>query len=342
MLSAIQISLCKIPVLYTITSALRCGSLIPSTIGLLWEPAITTHSDLLTLSTQLVPVLKDKISLFVPELPGYGISTPIASSDPIPANSKRSVGNALLEALSDGFSTKSASSPRKIIIGGHDRGARISHRLAVDFSHPPAVTALGATPATNDIYKTLNLTVLGTVLMDIVPTSIQWAKFSDPVIASGYFHWPLLANADLATALLDSYGGAAWARGAHTRISGPNPKSIERISADGGLDIYSENFATKEVLYYTALDYAAGSTPEVTEQGEDQKAGRKVGVPILVMFSKAKLGARTDVAGEWKQWVSPGVDYEGVGVGDGFGHYLPEEAYETVLENIYKFIKKVT
>jgi len=280
--------------------------------------------------------------LFVPELPGYGISTPIKSSDPIPANSKRSVGNALLESLSAVFSTKSSSSPRKIIIGGHDRGGRISHRLAVDFSHPPAGLALGATPETADIFKTLNLTVLGTVIMDIVPTSVQWAKFSDPAISQSYFHWPMLANAELAVTLIEPFGGSQWARAAHTRISGPNPKSIERISADGALDIYGDNFATKEVLYYTALDYAAGAAPEVTEQDEDQKAGRKVGVPILVMFSKAKLGARTDVAEEWKAWVQPGVDYEGVGVGEGFGHYLPEEAYEIVLENVFKFIKKVT
>jgi hypothetical protein len=278
----------------------------------------------------------------VPELPGYGISTPIKSSDPIPANSKRSVGNALLESLSAAFSTKSSSSPRQIIIGGHDRGARISHRLTVDFSHPPAASAFGVTPETANIYKTLNLTVLGTVLLDIVPTSVQWAKFSDPVIAQGYFHWPLLANADLAATLIDSFGGSTWARSAHTRISGPNPKSMERISADGGLDIYGDNFATKEVLYYTALDYAAGAAPEATEQDEDQKAGRKVGVPTLVMFSKAKLGSRTDVEGAWKEWVQAGVDYEGVGVGDGFGHYLPEEAYEIVLENVFKFIKKVT
>lgn len=290
-----------------------------------------------------MPALKGKISLFVPELPGYGISTPIKSStDPIAANSKRSVGNALLESLSAVFSTKSSSTPRKIIIGGHDRGARISHRIAVDFSHPPAPTAMGLTPETANIYKLLNITVLGTVLMDIVPTSVQWARFSDPVIATGYFHWPMLANAELAATLTNTYGGSRWAREAHTRISGPNPLSIERISADGALDIYGENFADRETLYYTALDYAAGAAPEVAEQDEDQKSGRKVGVPLLVMFSKAKLGARTDVEGEWKGWVADGVDYEGVGVGDGFGHYLPEEASDVVLENISRFIEKVT
>lgn len=186
------------------------------------------------------------------------------------------------------------------------------------------------------------MTALGTVLLDILPTSVQWARFADPAIAKGYFHWPLLANAELAATFIDSYGGSNWARGAHTRIAGPNPLSQQRISADGALDIYGDNFATKEVIYYTSLDYASGAAPEVTEQDDEQKAGKKVGIPILVMFSKANLGARTDVEESWRAWVQDGIDYEGIGVGDGFGHYLPEEAYETIIENVSNFVKKVT
>ncbi|KIV95232.1 hypothetical protein PV10_02909 [Exophiala mesophila] len=288
----------------------------------------------------VAPALKDKVSLFIPELPGYGISTPIKSDTPIPSNSKRSVGNALLEALAATFNT--AQTPRKVIIGGHDRGARISHRLAVDFSHPPSANAAGAHPTHPDIFPHLNLTVIGNVLLDIIPTTVQWARFSDPVISSGYFHWPMLANPELSTQLISAFGGANWARGANTRIAGPNPESIRRISADGAVDIYAENFSTDEVLYYTALDYASGSAPESTEQDEDQKAARKVEVPLLVMFSKAKLGARTDVEAVWKDWVGSGVDYRGVGVGDGYGHYLPEEAHETVVEEVVAFLKKVT
>ncbi|KAJ9610289.1 hypothetical protein H2200_005066 [Cladophialophora chaetospira] len=279
----------------------------------------------------VVPLLHGKVSLFVPELPGYGISTPIVGDATV--NTKRSVGTALLEALADVFDTKSSSGPRKIILGGHDRGARLCHRLSVDFSHPPE--------SSKNSYKGLNLTVIGTILLDIVPTKEQWNKFSDPVIAQGYFHWPMLANAELATQMISAFGGANWARGAHTRIAGPNPLSQERITKDGALDIYAELFDKEETLYYSALDYAAGAAPEATEQEEDQKAGRKVGVPLLVFFSKAKLGARTDVEGIWKDWVGKGVDYEGVGVGEGYGHYLPEEAYDIVVPKIEEFLKKV-
>lgn len=244
------------------------------------------------------------------------------------------MGNALLEALSQVFNTTSTStSPRRVILGGHDRGARIAHRLAVDFSHPPQNSS--------SIYSTLNLTVLGTILLDIVPTQAQWQAFSDPAIVSGYFHWPLLANADIATEMIAAYGGGRWASEGNLRIAGANPNSVARLSSNGALEVYRALFDQRETIYFSSLDYAAGATTDVTQQEADQKAGRKVGVPLLVMFSKAKLGARIDVQGIWKDWVAEGVDYVGFAVGDGYGHYLPEEAFEVVSDKIDGFLKKV-
>ena len=278
-----------------------------------------------------MPLLEGKISLFVPELPGYGISTPIVGD--ASKNTKRAVGTALLESLASVFKTKSSSTPRKIILGGHDRGARICHRLAVDFSDPQ----IRAT----SLFQMLNLTVLGTILLDIVPTREQWRNFSDPTIAQGYFHWPFLANAQFATDIISAYGGAKWARSAHTRISGKNPLSLQRIQKDGALDVYAELFDKKETLYYSALDYAAGAAPEATEQDGDQKSGRKIGMPLLVMFSKANLGARMFVDEIWEGWINQGVKHEIVGVGHGYGHYLPEEAFDIVVPKMEEFLKSV-
>ncbi|EXJ87755.1 hypothetical protein A1O1_04681 [Capronia coronata CBS 617.96] len=283
----------------------------------------------------VVPLLSGKVSLFIPELPGYGISTPIKDTN---ANDKRSVGTALLEALSQVFKTTSSTSagPRPVVLGGHDRGARIAHRLSVDFSHPPQDLS------NPSLYSSSNLTVLGTILLDIVPTQAQWQAFADPDILTNYFHWPLLANADLATEMVTAYGGGRWARLACTRIAGPNPDSVVRITSNDALDVYGALFEQRETIYYSNLDYVAAATTDVAEQEEDQKAGRKVAVPLLVMFSQAKLGSRIDVQGIWKEWVAEGVDYEGFGVGHGYGHYLPEEAFDVVSDKIEAFLNKVT
>jgi pimeloyl-ACP methyl ester carboxylesterase len=262
----------------------------------------------------LVPILKDKVSLFIPELPGYGISTPISAK----VHSKKAVGSALLEAL------ESILGKRKVILGGHDRGARICHRLAVDKADFP------------------NLDFLGVFMMDIVPTLMQWKAFSNPAVATGYFHWPLLANAEMATEILTAYGGGKWARSANIRIGGPSQKGKDRIAADGAIDVYGDLFDSREVIYYTSLDYEAGGAPEAREQEEDQAAGRKIELPTTVMFSKSRLGATQDVAKIWTDWVAEGQFYEGIAASEGLGHYLPEEAYEEVADALKSFIDRVT
>lgn len=264
----------------------------------------------------VVPALLklNKVSLFVPELPGYGISSPSRE------NSRLDIGSALLEALQKVFGITEGSK-RKVILGGHDRGGRICHRLAVSRASFPA------------------LDVIGAIIMDIVPTKIQWEKFSDPVICSGYFHWPLLANVEISCKLIKAYGGGQWTRDANERIAG-NEKGRARVQADGAVDVYAALFDKEETLKYSALDYYHGSAEECENQAADQQAGKKVEVPTLVMFSKAKLGARIDVEHEWRAWIKEGVEYKGVGVGDGYGHYLPEEAHETVIEEVTQFLNK--
>ena len=250
------------------------------------------------------------------KLPGYGVST--ASKK----HSKKDVGSALLEALESVFHV-SKGSRRKVILGGHDRGARICHRLAVD----------------KDDFA--NLEIIGTVMLDIVPTKIQWEAFSNPSLAVGYFHWPFLANLAVAVPMLEAYGGGRWCRDAHTRIQGPNTEGQKRLASDNALDVYCELFDKREAIIGSCEDYASGAAPEVSEQAEDQKRGKKIAVPTLVMFSKAKLGAGLDVEKIWQDWVQPGVQYQGIGIGDGHGHYLPEEASDHVSEAIGDFMKRL-
>ncbi len=259
----------------------------------------------------VIPLLKDKVSLFVPELPGYGISSPAN------AHSKKAVGATLLEAL------EAVLGKRKVILGGHDRGARICHRLAVDKDDFP------------------NLDILGVFMIDIVPTLVQWQGFSDPASATAHFHWPLLANPELATEIIHAYGGGNWARGANTRLAGPDDIAKQRVAADGAIDVYAELFDNKDTIYYTCLDYQSGAAPEAAEQEEDQKKGKKINIPTTVMFSKSRLGATQDVALVWRNWVQSGIFIEGIAAEEGRGHFLPEESHEQVSEVMLAFVKRL-
>jgi pimeloyl-ACP methyl ester carboxylesterase len=90
-------------------------------------------------------------------VPGYGRSRALAV-----AHSKANQSRAIISLLS-GLLSGSADPPEQpLILAGHDRGARICHHLSVH----------------NDARE--KLPILGTVLLDIVPTLVQFQTFSSP------------------------------------------------------------------------------------------------------------------------------------------------------------------
>ncbi|KAK4982349.1 hypothetical protein LTR66_009324 [Elasticomyces elasticus] len=256
----------------------------------------------------IIPHVREKISLFVPELPGYGISTPI------PPHGRRQVASALLEAMTELF-----GSSRKFILCGHDRGGRISHRIAVD-GHP---------------------NLLGIIVLDIVPTLEQWRAFSNPAAAVGYFHWPFLAHKE-APDMIEAYGGDRWCRDALIRIQGTNEKGIELCRSDGAHELYCELFKKREAIVGSCEDYTSAAMPECKDQEEDMAKGKKITVPTLAIYSADLLGKRHDVPGLWRKWVQDDVEMRAVGISDGHGHYLPEGAAEDCTKLILEWIEKLT
>lgn len=154
----------------------------------------------------------------------------------------------------------------------------------------------------------------------------------------GYFHWPFLAFPDSAD-IIDAYGGDKWVHNALERISGSNEAGTQAFKSDHAWEVYESLFAKRETIDGSCADYAAAAEPETSAQNEDQAKGRKVEVPLLIMWSFAKLGQmHGDVGSIWKDWVKEGVPLTGVGCGEGVGHYLPEETSEFIASNISDFM----
>ena len=263
----------------------------------------------------VIPLLEDRVSLFIPELPGYGVSSPPKKHD------KLTVGTALLEALDASFPP--ANGKRKIILAGHDRGARIVHRLAVNRS---------------DFASKFDF--LSLVMLDIAPTLEQWRAFSDPATLAGYYHWPFLANVDLATEMLSAYGGDKYCLKCLDRIVGRNPEGQMRMNSGGSREVYSANFAKLECIIGSAEDYAAECFGEPKMQADDFEARKKISIRTCIMWSQGKLGARLDIEGLWKKWVAEESLLTANGIGDDYGHYLPEECPDIVAQNILSFTKQ--
>lgn len=242
-----------------------------------------------------------------PQIPGYGRSSPLKQ-----AHNTRSNGKAILKKLESIIPSMIASVP--VILVGHDRGARISHRIAVDRQDYP------------------HLEIRGAILLDIIPTLKQWHSFASSSTAAGAFHWPLLANSQLASSMIKSFGGDTWCR---TLIKRWSPNAGAALTSDDSFEIYSSFFKKDSVIEATCDDYRAGAEEDVNWQEEDQEAGRKLEVDCLIIYSEDYLGNRGDMKGIWSEWMGKGkLDIAGL---DRCGHFVAEEKPQKVADVVVRF-----
>jgi len=210
------------------------------------------------------------------------------------------------------------------VIGGHDRGARICHRLAVD---------------NNDHFE--NFIIHGIFLLDIVPTLVQWQTFSDSKASKGSFHWPFLANVDLATSIIKAQRGDVWCRTMIERWAGKDHSGLESLKADGAVEIYSHYMAQDSVIRASCEDYRAGAEEDVQLQKQDQTSGRKLSIDTLVLYSADYLGSRYDVEDVWHQWSEKPLTVSVQGIGGDVGHFIAEERPEETASAITSFWQRM-
>ncbi|KAF2028283.1 alpha/beta-hydrolase [Setomelanomma holmii] len=259
----------------------------------------------------IIPLLPKDAPIFAPDLPGYGGSAPIEQND------KLTIGNTVLAALKTQLK-RTTSGPSTndipIVLIGHDRGARVSHRLVVSG------------------YEGID--ILGVCLIDIVPSCTQWQHYVSPVRAakeiSGYFHWPLLANVSLATRMITAFGGANWCTEMIQRWAGKNPTGVASLKADDAFAVYGGFFEKESVIVATSEDYKHGATTDVEMDEADQKAGKKIDKPLLLLYSADFIGSRFDFdfGNVWKEWTKDGTKIVNHGLENGIGHFGAEEAPE--------------
>lgn len=234
---------------------------------------------------------------------------------------------AILETLSS-LSTD-PNSPNKIILCGHDRGARVCHRLAVDFAHQD-------NPELSEPYKDLlsRFELHSTVILDIVPDLTQFNSFSTASIAVARFHWSFLANVAFAVPMIEAYGGGKFVRELILRWGGEH---CAAAMEDGdALEVYSRAFEDVEVIKASCEDYAAGAGEDLKRQVEDQDVGRKMAGRVVIVYSEGYLAKIYDSEDIWTKWAQEsGCELSFHGIGGGKGHFIPEEAAEEVAQVLH-------
>jgi haloacetate dehalogenase len=234
------------------------------------------------------------------DLRGYGWSSAPRSDSGHRVYSKRAMGRdvvAVMEALGHA----------RFRLAGHDRGARVGYRLALD--EPGRIERLA--------------------VLDIVPTVEMW-RGMDAARAMATYHWMFLAQPKaLPETLIDT---APLAFLDHTLASWTAARSLDAFDPRA-LAHYRAAFNDPSRIHALCEDYRAGAGPDREDDETDQAEGRRIGCPLLVLWGSAGFPAKgrspLDVWREWCDDVS-GAVVEG-------GHFLPEENPTATLDALTAF-----
>ena len=87
-----------------------------------------------------------------------------------------------------------------------------------------------------------------------------------------------------------------------------------------------------ERIHAFCEDYRAGATFDRAHDAADLEAGRKIPVPLLVLWGAAGGFGGADPVATWRDWAT---DVRGQAID--CGHFLPEEAPEETAEALQRF-----
>jgi haloacetate dehalogenase len=242
---------------------------------------------------KLGPRLAAEFTVVAPDLRGYGdSSTPPAGPEHV-NYAKRALAQ-------DQVETMAALGFERFCVVGHDRGARVAHRLARD--HPERVQRLA--------------------LLDIVPTLYRFETI-DQKAATASYHWFFLIQPG----------------GLPERLIGAEPefflRSMLRDPAVFEPEIFAEYlrcFKNPETIRATCDEYRAGATIDLAHDRVDR--GHRLAMPLLVLWGqRSSQGSGYDVLAVWRNHAE---NVSGRAI-DG-GHFLAEEAPDATYRALHSFL----
>lgn len=227
----------------------------------------------------LAPALAREHTVVATDLRGYGHSRALSEDFTFRAMARDQVE--LMRELGH----------ERFHVVGHDRGARVAHRLA--FDHPGAVASVA--------------------LLDVLPTLDVW-RGMDAWLVQRYFHWAFLAQGEGLPQTLIGHAPVYWLHETLRRLGGP----LDMFDPDA-LAAYEEAARRQEVVDAWCQDYRAAAGPD--REIDEADAGRQIDVPALVLWgSSGAVGVREDPVERWRRHFP-----RAAGSAVDAGHFLAEE-----------------
>ncbi|KAM0259491.1 hypothetical protein ACHAPA_010701 [Fusarium lateritium] len=251
---------------------------------------------------RVTPRILDKYTVVLIDIRGYGQSS---KPEDVSAYAKSAMARDCIDVMDALGHTES------FFVCAHDRGARVAHKLAVDY--PDRIRKF--------------------ILLDICPTLAMYSK-TDFDFAKAYFHWFFLIQKE---PLPETLINAKPRELAEMFMGGRQGDGIAIFEPEC-FEFYAKSLEDSATVHAMCNDYRASATLDLDEAREDLKNGRKIRSPLLVLWGKHGVIEKSfDAIQEWKDVTEDGVSVEGRSVES--GHYIPEQNPDEVVSAILQFLK---
>ena len=245
----------------------------------------------------IAPELAKSFTVVASDLRGYGQSSRPHGKADHSTYSKRSLAadqHALMQSL--GY--------QQFFLLGHDRGGRVSHRLAMDF--PDSVLRL--------------------MVLDISPTLTMYNNTAME-FAKGYWHWFFLIQPEPIPETLISANPEFWIKQHMGRHAGTGIFSPERWAE------YLAGVSNPECMHSMCEDYRAAASIDLVHDRADRAAGKKLTMPLRVLWGEHGLVHKCFQPIE--DWKAVAENVSGKTVPS--GHYIPEELPKELIHDVQQF-----
>jgi haloacetate dehalogenase len=246
---------------------------------------------------RIAPALAKRYRVVCADLRGYGDSSKPVGLPDHSNYSKRAMGLDMVELM------RTLEHPTFHLVG-HDRGARVAHRLTRD--HEASVRTL--------------------TVLDVSPT-LKMFESTNLAFATAYYHWfMMLQPPPLPEKMLA--GQVPFNILGRVGRSEPDLSSFDSEA----IEAYVRAFADPRAIHASCEDYRAAGTIDLEHDRADR--GRKIDTPVLALWgAQAVVGKMFNCLADWRE-----VANKVTGRAIDCGHFLPEEAPQETLAEIERFI----
>ena len=253
---------------------------------------------------KVAPRLAEHFTVVAPDLRGYGDSGKPPSEGDLSVYCKRTTAQDQVEVMvSLGFES--------FHVVGHDRGARVGHRMALDHQ---------------DRVKTFTS-------LDVVASQAAFDNM-DGQLAFAWFHWLLMRQPAPLPETMIGNSGKVYLDFLLERWT-----AVEGAITEEAYSEYLRCFSDPETIRGSCMDYRAIELDLVHDEAD---RGRKLTCPVLVLWGADmakrpgwQTGKQLDMLTTWRELAT---DVRGRAID--CGHFLPEEAPEETTEELLTFLSE--